>query len=95
MAWLTICSDDNKIIEQDASHTEWLSIVGVGGGVWKRTVTVSRYRWIGLTYDAAVAQVVAVLADDPDASPSVDRENESNGYSCNVGKETYSEWESV
>jgi len=97
MAWLTTYTDANKVIDGVRSDVEQftLTVPGIGPIIGHRAYTTTMYRYIGMTYSAAVTAAEAISDASVPASPilaTVSRENEAGAYTVNVTAITRGEW---
>ena len=88
MAWLTSYSDENKIIDgEDKIRRVWYTPLGAGSVAWD---LYSYYRYVGMTYDAAV--ICRDDLHDPTGTPPViaqlKRENSGGAYMVTITEVT-------
>jgi hypothetical protein len=94
MAWLTSCSDDNKIIQETNRYWETYSIA-MGGGIsytFHRQATRTTFEYVGITKDAADAQELVEIAADPSVGTRVYRPGDSDEYRLAVTSVSYDPW---
>ena len=79
MAWLDSHSDANKIVDEDRSYTKTLVIMRYFGGTFRKTctqeITDIEYRYVGMTYAAAVTCAAAMSGE-----AQIQRENDAGAY---------------
>jgi hypothetical protein len=96
MAWLTTHSGATQLVIE--SVTESLErgtfLSGLVFVEWVRDVTVTRKRYKGMTYDAAVTAQAAL--HDPTGTPqsyaAIERSNEAGAYAVVVTQTSYGAW---
>jgi len=96
MGWLTSYDDTNKIIDEVSTYTDRLSYTAAAGAsedpaVFVRTVTVSRYRYVGMAYSTAVT-CQGALNNPPNVLASLKRENNGDAYSVEVMDLSIGDW---
>ena len=94
MAWLTTCTDENKVIGEELRYYDYISVTGsLGIGItWRVEVTKKEYTFVGITYDTAVAQQIVELAANPSCAPRIAPIGDSDGYNLSVSATTIGEW---
>ncbi len=97
MPWLSSYSDTNLIIDEYNSWTDFISFAVQPGETpprFKRVVTQTKKRYVGMTYAAAVSCQTA-LHNPPSVEASVSREGDGGAYTVNVMEITRADWEAV
>jgi hypothetical protein len=91
MGWLTGHSDpQQKIIDEEWSYSVYVMAVAYGDDVpprYRRDVTMQKYRYVGMTYAAAVACRDAIH-NPPTVEAQCLRENEAGAYYVAVMERT-------
>jgi len=95
MAWLTTCTDENKVIGEELRYYDYVTVTGAAGiGVtWRVNVTKTEYTFVGITYETAVAQQIAELAANPSCVPRISPIGDSDGYNLSVSLTVVGSWE--
>ena len=98
MAWLTEHSDANKIVDGSTGYAYSYSYRSVDGDGYvtnnlRRMVTNAEYRYVGMTYAAAITCMSAMQAAGNTAS--LYRENDAGAYGVRVSGTSYDDWEVV
>jgi len=88
MAWLTVYDSTNKI---DDNESEYEESTFFGGQEWKRTITVTTYRWVGMDLTTADA-AAAATSNLPDVVATRKRENAAGAYMVEVTDTTTGTW---
>jgi hypothetical protein len=94
MAWLDICDDSNKVVGEETQYEETLSIPLMFGMSYNyaRTVTVTTYEHVGVTYAACVAERAVLIAADPDTTTRITRANDADEFRLSVSVKSYGAW---
>ena len=83
--------DTNKIVDEEITREE---ISQVYGGTWtnlKRTVTETRFRYVGMSY-AVAADCEAAMVSAGKKIVQLYRENDAGFYGVRVTDVTYGAW---
>ena len=94
MPWLDSHSDANKII--DAEERIPIRFFGIDTSL-ERTEEVSHFRYVGMTYEAAVTcrDALHEPARTPPRHAELVRENNAGAYTVKVTEVTYSDWRDI
>lgn len=101
MPWLTSYSDankidvgetvtDQKIYTASAGAPEDGDVIGV-----RRTVTVKEYRYVGMTYDAAITCRDAISDPDSGIVAQLERIGAAGEYGVSVFETVEGDWEDI
>lgn len=81
MAWHSSHSSDNKIIDEEVTHPETIHFPAHDRS-WSHTVTITQYRYTGMTYAAAVTCEAAMKTAGHEAT--LLRQNDADAYMVRV-----------
>lgn len=94
MGWLTTYGASNKIILSEDSMPDTFVVVGGVPVVWTRTLTIAQYKYVGMTYAAAV-NCQSTENDPPnDVFATMKREGAGGNFMVEVTETTASTWTS-
>jgi hypothetical protein len=93
MAWFETYTDTNKIVEGKRHWEDSFTVdtPGIGPVVWTRNFTEETYRYVGMTYAAAVT-AAAAIEDLPLVTATVKRTGAAGSYSVEVSEITRGDW---
>lgn len=92
MALLEAYSDTNKVVNEQNSWTDGLNWANASTvTVYVRTITQSKYTYVGMTYAAAVS-CAAAINNPPSVEAVVKRGSEAGSYNVEVMEITRGAW---
>lgn len=98
MAWLSgYANAQQKIIDEESEYIDFLSFSVAAGEtppVFNRTVTISKYRYIGMTYVAA-AECKEAINSPPDVIATMQRASDAANYYVSVMEISRGAWAEV
>jgi hypothetical protein len=87
MGWLSSYGETNKIVDETHARKQTIIFAFGAGLILTRTITETRYRYVGMTMAAADSAVTALEASAPEnteRTASRRRQNDADAYQVEV-----------
>ena len=96
MAWLETYTDTNKVTDESSSYVHIVNYFSTTPVTYRRTVTVSTYRYVGMTQASAEAGAATLNGTlTPPSKASARRSGEAGNWEIAVQSWSYTAWEEV
>ena len=101
MAWLETYTATNKVTDEVSSYTHVINFFSTTPKAYKRTVTVSVYRYVGMTEATAIAGAIALNDHGEEGAltapskASARRSGEGGNWEIAVQEWSYTDWAEI